>query len=87
MKPSVPHTEPVSELLVADADLKSVELCRDLVGTTGLTLRATQDSEMTLDVLESGLVDVLLLSEELPGASDLEFLRHIQYWYPKVRSS
>ena len=85
MKPSVPHTEPVSELLVADADLKSVELCRDLVGTTGLTLRATQDSEMTLDVLESGLVDVLLLSEELPGASDLEFLRHIQYWYPETQ--
>lgn len=76
---------PVAELLVADADRQSLEMCRDIAVAAGLTLRATEDSETTLDVLESGLVDVLLLSEQLPGGSDLELLRHIQYWYPETQ--
>jgi CheY-like chemotaxis protein len=76
---------PLSELLVADADPTSVELCRQLTGASGLTVRTTHDSETTLDGLESGLVDVLLLSEQLPGGSDLEFLRHIRYWYPETQ--
>jgi DNA-binding NtrC family response regulator len=76
---------PLSELLVADADPTSVELCRQLTGASGLTVRRTHDSETTLDGLESGLVDVLLLSEQLPGGSDLEFLRHIRYWYPETQ--
>ncbi|HWY71853.1 MAG TPA: sigma-54 dependent transcriptional regulator [Terriglobales bacterium] len=76
---------PVSELLVADSDPQSAELSRDIAVAASLTLRTTQDSETTLDLLESGLVDVLLLSEQLPGGSDLELLRHIHYWYPETQ--
>ena len=76
---------PVSELLVADSDPQSAELGRDIAVAASLALRTTQDSETTLDLLESGLVDVLLLSEQLPGGSDLELLRHIHYWYPETQ--
>lgn len=75
----------VSELLVVDADPQTVEFCRDLAGTAGLTIRAAHDSETALDVLESGLVDVLLLSQEFAGEPDLEFLRHLHYWYPETQ--
>ena len=74
-----------SELLVADPDPQSAELSRDIAAGVGVTVRSTQDSEATLDLLESGLIDVLLLSEELPGGSDLELLRHIHYWYPETQ--
>ena len=30
-------------------------------------------------------MDVLILSEQLPGGSDLELLRHIHYWYPETQ--
>lgn len=76
---------PVSDLLVADPDQQSLELCCEAATAAGLALRNTHDSETTLDVLESGLVDFLLLSEQLPGGSDLELLRHIQYWYPETQ--
>ena len=86
MKPSIPQGgPPMSELLVADVDPRSVDLCRDIASAARLTLRSTQDSEATLDGLESGLVDVLLLSEQLPGGSELELLRHIRYWYPETQ--
>ena len=76
---------PVSELLVADTDLESLELCRDTAAAARSVLRNTHDSEATLEVLESGLVDVLLLSEQLPGGAELELLRHIHYWYPETQ--
>lgn len=57
----------ITELLVADPDPQSAELVRHIAAAAGFTLRSTQDSETTLDMLESGLIDVLLLSEQLPG--------------------
>jgi len=74
-----------SELLVADPDPQSIELSGGIAGSAGFTLRSTQDSEATLDLLESGLIDVLLLSEQLPGGADFELLRHIHYWYPETQ--
>lgn len=86
MKPSIPQSgPPLSELLVADVDPRSIDLCREIASTARLSLRSTQDSEATLDGMESGLVDVLLLSEQLPGGSELELLRHIRYWYPETQ--
>src|SRR5215472_4384859 len=80
MSPSIPHSgPPLSELLVAGVDPRSVDLCREIASTAGLVLRGTQDSEATLDALESGLVEVLLLSEHLPGGAELELSRHIRY--------
>src|SRR5215468_7620042 len=78
-------SQPLSELLVADPDIQTVELIRNIAAVSGFTVRTTQDSEATLDLLESGLIDVLLLSEQLPGGSDLELLRHIHYWYPETQ--
>lgn len=83
--PPESRVPPVSDLLLADPDQQSLKLCREAATVAGLVLRSTHDSETTLDVLESGLVDLLLLSEQLPGGSDLEFLRHIQYWYPETQ--
>ena len=60
-------SQPLSELLVADPDIQTVELIRNIAAAAGFTVRTTQDSEATLDLLESGLIDVLLLSEQLPG--------------------
>ena len=60
-----------SELLVADTDTHTAELCWRIAAP--------------LNVAESGLVDVVLLSENLPGAQGLELLRHIHYWYPETQ--
>jgi len=78
-------SQPLSEVLVADPDIQTVESIRNIAAAAGFTVRTTQDSEATLDLLESGLIDVLLLSEQLPGGSDLELLRHIHYWYPETQ--
>jgi DNA-binding NtrC family response regulator len=74
-----------SELLVADTDSRTADLSMDLLRDLSLTIRSAQDSDMVLDALESGLVDVLLLSEDLPGGKELELLRHIHYWYPETQ--
>src|SRR6185312_11530490 len=74
-----------SDLLVADTDSSSLEICRDVLRDLGLTVRAAPDADAVMDALESGLVDILLLSQELPGAQDLELLRHIHYWYPETQ--
>lgn len=80
-----PAKAAVSELLVADSDPLTMELCRDVARAINLSVRSAQDSEMVLDALESGLVDVLLLNQDLPGAQELELLRHIHYWYPETQ--
>jgi DNA-binding NtrC family response regulator len=71
---------PLSELLVVDSDPQTVEFCRDLAGIAGLTVRAAQDSETALDVLESGLVDVLaeglFLARKCARARKLGRTRH-----------
>ncbi len=74
-----------SDLLVADAEPRILEICRELLRDLGLTIRDAPDSDTVMDALESGLVDILLLSQELPGAQDLELLRHIHYWYPETQ--
>lgn len=68
-----------AELLVADTDPLTLDLCNHLFRNQRITVRTAHDSEMVLDALESGLVDVLLLSEELPESQGFELLRHIHY--------
>jgi two-component system response regulator HydG len=41
--------------------------------------------EEILDVLESGLVDVLVLDEQFVAGQEPELLRHIHYWYPETQ--
>ena len=82
--PSIEFLNP-SDLLVADADLACLEECRAVLGDLKLTIRGAQDADMVMEALESGLVDILLLSQELPGAQNLELLRHIHYWYPETQ--
>lgn len=74
-----------SDLLVADAESSSLELCREVLTDVRLTIREALDADTVMDALESGLVDILLLSQELPGAQDLDLLRHIHYWYPETQ--
>jgi len=80
-----PHLGWIAELLVADTDLRTAELCRSIAEALNLTVRTAEDSDMVLDSLEAGLVDVLLLSESLPGGQELELLRHVHYWYPQTQ--
>jgi DNA-binding NtrC family response regulator len=75
-----------SELLVADLDTCTVELCISLTSSRSLTIRTALDSDAVFDALESGLVDVLLLSQQLPGSQELELLRHIHCWYPETQA-
>jgi len=70
------------ELLVADNDPRTRELCARACEELKLTVRASHDSEGILDALESGLVDLLVIDETLLGA-EFDFLRHIRYWYPE----
>src|SRR5690349_15337026 len=74
-----------SDLLVADTDPLPLDLCRNILEDLKLTIRGAQDADMVMDALESGLVDILLLSQDLPGAQDFELLRHIHYWYPETQ--
>ncbi len=82
--PSMEFLNP-SDLLVADAELLCLEECRAVLGDLKLTIRGAHDADMVMEALESGLVDILLLSQELPGAQNLELLRHIHYWYPETQ--
>ncbi|HET9742386.1 MAG TPA: sigma-54 dependent transcriptional regulator [Terriglobales bacterium] len=79
------HQQFASELLLADADPASCDLCRSVALHWGLALRATANSEEVLAALESGLVDFLVLATDLPGADGLELLRHVHYWYPETQ--
>lgn len=81
----IAHSLSPSELLVADLNTCTVELCISLASSLNLTIRTALDSDAVLDALESGLVDVLLLSQQLPGSQELELLRHIHYWYPETQ--
>jgi len=74
-----------SELLIADADNHTAELCAEIAHELHLIVRRADDPEMLLDILESGLVDVLVISEEFAGGNELEFLRHLHYWYPETQ--
>src|SRR5919201_1248806 len=80
-----PRSANPSEVLVADNDPYTADLCRTLLRDQRVTVRTARDSEMVMDALESGLVDILLLSEELPESQGFELLRHIHYWYPETQ--
>lgn len=88
--PNQSDTDPLpahldSELLIADADFHVIDLCRAVAAPLGLLAHPAEDSEMMLEALESGFVDVLLLNEHLPGNAGFELLRHIRYWYPETQ--
>ena len=74
-----------SELLVADSDDRTVELCTGLASELKLQLRRVREYESLFDALESGLVDALVLSEHFTGDQESELLRHIHYWYPETQ--
>jgi two-component system response regulator HydG len=75
-----------SELLIADSDDQTRQASGQPASELNLTVRTAQDSDEVLDVLESGLVDVLILNEQFTGGEqDTEFLRHIHYWYPETQ--
>ena len=74
-----------AELLIADTDTHTAELCWRIAAPLNVAVRTAHDSDVVLDFLESGLVDIVLLSENLPGAQGLELLRHIHYWYPETQ--
>lgn len=81
------HGSPATaELIVADSDERTVEACLSPARELNLALRTAQDSEEVLDALETGSVDVIVLNEQfVGGGEDVEFLRHIHYWYPETR--
>lgn len=75
-----------SELLIADSDDHTAQVCVQPANELSLTLRTAQDLNEILDAMESGLVDVLLLNEEFTGdEQETELLRHIHYWYPETQ--
>ena len=74
-----------SELLIADVDNRTTELCAPIAQECQLAVRRADDTEMLLDMLESGLADVLVISEEFAGGHEMEFLRHLHYWYPETQ--
>lgn len=73
------------EILVADLDPQTADLCRDLADASSLRILSATDAESVVDALESRSVDVLLLNETLPGRDDFEFVRHLRYWYPETQ--
>ena len=76
-----------SELLIADLDDRTRQACEQPASELRLSLRTAQESDELLDALESGLVDVLVLNEQLIGGEqDAELLRHIHYWYPETQA-
>jgi len=74
-----------SELLIADSDDHTRDVCSRAAGELNLRARTVQDSEQIIDALESGLVNVLVLNEMFTGEQDPELLRHIHYWYPETQ--
>lgn len=75
-----------SELLIADLDDHTRQLCTVPANELNLTLRTAQDADEVLDALESGLVDVLVLNQRFTGKDqEPELLRHIHYWYPETQ--
>lgn len=82
-KPS--SSSPSFEILVADLDPQTADLCRGLADASSLRILSATDAESVVDALESRAVDVLLLNETLPGRDDFEFVRHLRYWYPETQ--
>jgi len=78
-------TSSPSELLIADDDDRTRQLCAGPAGELNLTIRTANEPDLVLDALEAGLVDLLILSEQFIGSQEPELLRHIHYWYPETQ--
>ena len=72
-------TSSPSELLIADDDDRTRQLCAGPAGELNLTIRTANEPDLVLDALEAGLVDLLILSEQFIGSQEPELLRHIHY--------
>jgi Response regulator containing CheY-like receiver, AAA-type ATPase, and DNA-binding domains len=73
------------ELLVADADGATGELCRKVATNLGYAMLTAKTAATVLSVLEGKLVDALLLDSDLPGSDGYQLLKHLRYWYPETQ--
>jgi two-component system response regulator HydG len=73
------------ELLVADADVATSELCQRIAANLGFAMLALSHAGKVLNILEERLVDALLLDADLPGSDGYQLLKYLRYWYPETQ--
>jgi DNA-binding NtrC family response regulator len=80
-----PHRFTDATILIVDDESTTRDLCRDIAGTLGLRVRATDTTEEAIEVLEGAPVDVVVTDLKVPEMGGLELLKRIRGTHPHIQ--
>jgi DNA-binding NtrC family response regulator len=71
-------------LLFVDDEETTRGLCASIAAPAGLGAPSVSSAELALEVLEQGVVDMLLVDRKLPGMSCLDLHKRVTELYPPI---
>lgn len=81
--PQIPGAN-LLNLLIVDDERAIREVCRDVAQSLGFNTSIAESAEHAFRVMETQVVDVVLLDLKLPGAGGLQALRALRQKHPEV---
>jgi DNA-binding NtrC family response regulator len=81
--PQIPGAN-LLNLLIVDDERAIREVCRDVAQSLGFNTGVAESAEHAFRVMETQVVDVVLLDLKLPGAGGLQALRALRQKHPEV---
>ncbi len=70
--------------LVVDDEIRSCELCIEVLAALGLETQVAESGARALALLENGQIDIVLADVRMPGLSGIDLLKTIKQKYPAV---
>ena len=71
-------------VLVVDDEIRSCELCVELLAGLGLETQVAESGARALALLEDGQIDIVLADVRMPGLSGIDLLKTIKERHPEV---
>nr|WP_295469412.1 sigma-54 dependent transcriptional regulator [Mesorhizobium sp.] len=70
-------------ILIVDDEIRSLEALRRILGED-FDVRVASDVKAATSILESEWIQVILCDQRMPGASGIEFLKHVRTHWPDI---